>query len=448
MSLLSLIPESVAAASENLESLGSALSSANAAAASQTSAILAPAADEVSAAITALFGTHAQEFQTLSAEAATFHEGFVKLLNGGAAQYVSTETANARQTAVAAANSATAPVHIGRNFSVGPFELLLSQTTATLPGGGSLQGGNVLLALNTPLGRAGLFSIGGSVTQTPTANSGVGYVSTPLGPLQVSLGGTSVPLADGGFHGTAVATVSLSTALGRVGLFGPLELSATGSPLTFNNNVFSGAWSANGTITTPAGPVGLFSAGATANIPTSGPVLLAAHGTAPGLGHLDFALRGNTVTGSGGSTLTFTGATLSLPPALSLLAAQLGPVVIGGGAIVNNTTEVIAALSHGNLAGAASLYFSSPVSFANAVLFGQETITIPLGSGTGAGGVEIPVGGVFAPLRPISVTVPTSTYTDTTTNTTLTVEGSKFTVHGTEFGGVVPTFLNSLVSSL
>jgi hypothetical protein len=30
----------------------------------------------------------------------------------------------------------------------------------------------------------------------------------------------------------------------------------------------------------------------------------------------------------------------------------------------------------------------------------------------------------------------------------LTLEGSEFTVHGTEFGGIVPTFLNLLTHSL
>ena len=98
MSLLNLVPDLVEAASGNLQNIGSALHSANAAAAAQTSAIAAPAADEVSAAITALFGAHAQEFQTLNAQAAAFHDEFVNLLNGGAARYVHTEMANAGQT--------------------------------------------------------------------------------------------------------------------------------------------------------------------------------------------------------------------------------------------------------------------------------------------------------------------------------------------------------------
>jgi PE family len=57
--LLSIAPDIVSAARGNLQHLGSALRSANAAAASQTTAVAAPAADEVSAAITGLFGTHA-----------------------------------------------------------------------------------------------------------------------------------------------------------------------------------------------------------------------------------------------------------------------------------------------------------------------------------------------------------------------------------------------------
>jgi len=456
VSLLSLIPDSVASASENLESLGSALHTANTAAASQTTAIVAPAADEVSAAVTALFGTHAQEFQTLSAEAAAFHEGFVKLLNGGAAQYVSTEVANARQTLVnasvetghtanPAANSAQAAVGIVKNYHLGPLELSLSQFTAPLAGGGTGQAVNALVSLNTPLGRAGLWSAGGSTAQTANAGSAVGYVSTPIGPLELSLGATNVPLTGGGFQATLQAATFLSTPLGHLGLFGPLEVSASGTPLSLTNNVFHGAWSANATLSTPVGPVGLLSAAATANIPANGPVLLAADGIVPGLGHLELSVLG---TASGGSTVQFTGATLSAPAAISLLAAQAGPLVTGGAEIVNNTIGVVGALSTGNLAGAASLYFSSPIAFADAVLFGQDTVNIPLGSGPSAVGLHIPFGGVFAPLRPISVTVPTSTYTDSSTNTTLTVLGSEFSVQGTEFGGIVPTFLNLLAHSL
>jgi hypothetical protein len=98
MSSLNVVPDAVAAAAGNLQDIGAVVKNATGAAAAQTTAIAAPAADEVSAAITALFGTHAQEFQTVSARAASFHDEFVNLLNGGASQYVGTEAANAAQT--------------------------------------------------------------------------------------------------------------------------------------------------------------------------------------------------------------------------------------------------------------------------------------------------------------------------------------------------------------
>lgn len=114
MSTLNMVPNIVSAASGHLQNIGSALRDANSAAAARTTAIAAPAADEVSAAITGVFGAHAQEFQALSTKAAAFHEEFANLLNGGAAQYVHTEVANAAAllhpltAAAAATGSATA----------------------------------------------------------------------------------------------------------------------------------------------------------------------------------------------------------------------------------------------------------------------------------------------------------------------------------------------------
>jgi hypothetical protein len=89
------MPDIVAAASGDLQNIGSALRDANAAAAARTTAIAAPAADEVSAAITAIFGMHAREFQALTTKATAFHDEFVNLLDGGAVHYVRTEMAGA-----------------------------------------------------------------------------------------------------------------------------------------------------------------------------------------------------------------------------------------------------------------------------------------------------------------------------------------------------------------
>ena len=60
-----------------------------------TTAVLAAAGDEVSAAIASLFSGHGQAFQALSAEAAAFHAHFVSTLNATAGAYTAAEAANA-----------------------------------------------------------------------------------------------------------------------------------------------------------------------------------------------------------------------------------------------------------------------------------------------------------------------------------------------------------------
>lgn len=70
MSFLFAQPEMLGAAATDLASIGSAISTANAAAAAATTRVLAAGADEVSAAVAALFSGHAQTYQALSTQAA------------------------------------------------------------------------------------------------------------------------------------------------------------------------------------------------------------------------------------------------------------------------------------------------------------------------------------------------------------------------------------------
>lgn len=70
MSFVIAVPEFLSAAATDLANLGSTISAANAAASIPTTGVLAAGADDVSAAIAALFGAHAQAYQTISAQAA------------------------------------------------------------------------------------------------------------------------------------------------------------------------------------------------------------------------------------------------------------------------------------------------------------------------------------------------------------------------------------------
>src|SRR6516225_793514 len=101
-SLLIPAPEALADASSDLAGSGAAIREAPAAAAPSTTGIMPAAFDEVSAAITRLFGSYGQEFQALSAQSALFHGQFVQLLSSGGSAYAAAEVANVAATAMGA----------------------------------------------------------------------------------------------------------------------------------------------------------------------------------------------------------------------------------------------------------------------------------------------------------------------------------------------------------
>ncbi|SON62025.1 PE-PGRS family protein PE_PGRS26 [Mycobacterium simulans] len=107
MSFVFAAPELMAATATDLASIGSTISAADAAAALPTSGVLAAGADEVSAAIAAIFGAHARGYQALSAQATAFHQEFVQALSTGAGAYVNAEAANVEQSLLNAINAPT-----------------------------------------------------------------------------------------------------------------------------------------------------------------------------------------------------------------------------------------------------------------------------------------------------------------------------------------------------
>jgi PE family len=95
MSFVNAVPEEVSTAAGALAGIGSALAAANAAAATPTTRVLAPAQDGVSAAVTAVFDSHGQLYQSLSSQLAEFHANIVQTLRAGAGSYAAAESANA-----------------------------------------------------------------------------------------------------------------------------------------------------------------------------------------------------------------------------------------------------------------------------------------------------------------------------------------------------------------
>ncbi|SPM32199.1 PE family protein [Mycobacterium terramassiliense] len=96
---------------ENLDSIGTNLASASAAAAGPTTGVAGAAADEVSTAVASLFSEYGDEYQALLAKAAAFHDQFTQNLATGGAAYVGTEAANAAQMMEAAIRAPGAAIN-------------------------------------------------------------------------------------------------------------------------------------------------------------------------------------------------------------------------------------------------------------------------------------------------------------------------------------------------
>ena len=77
MSFVVAGPEMVAAAAADLAAIRTSLSASNHAVAVPTIGLEAPAADAVSAAVTAVFGSHAETYQMISAQTVAFHDQLV-----------------------------------------------------------------------------------------------------------------------------------------------------------------------------------------------------------------------------------------------------------------------------------------------------------------------------------------------------------------------------------
>ena len=258
----------------------------------------------MSEAITSLFGTAAQEYQALGAQAAAFHDNFVKTLSAAAGQYVTAEAANVQQTVAAA--------------------------------------------------------IPASAAET---------INTPFGAISFTYGGY------------APAT----------GMNGP------------------------------------FSAFANASTP---------------LGGAQIRLNGNVL--GGGTTYQATGGSLHWPGLVSFAGAGLGPYVTGGASLLNSAQTFSTDLAHGNFLGAAGALVTSPSNFTNAVLFGHQTLTIPVDTSPLGGptvDLRVPFGGAFASPRPITASWPTFNYTSG--DTTYTVDGANLAFGGSQVSGFFPLILSA-----
>ncbi|MCQ4365744.1 PE family protein, partial [Mycobacterium gordonae] len=110
MSFVRVALELLQTAPQDLGQIGSGIRAGNLAAALPTTELTAAGADEVSAAIAALFGAHAREYQAVADQAATFHLQFVRSLSVAAASYAGSEAAIATSLQSAGPAAGIAPL--------------------------------------------------------------------------------------------------------------------------------------------------------------------------------------------------------------------------------------------------------------------------------------------------------------------------------------------------
>jgi PE family/Histidine phosphatase superfamily (branch 1) len=138
MASVFVVPEMLETAAADVARIGSAVTAGNLAAAIPTTELAAAGADEVSAAIAALFGAHAQDYQAAAARATTYYEQFVRTLSAAASSYAATE--------VGIASSLQGPLGGAANAAslTGELQTLLDAPLTKITGAWS----------NSPFGRA------------------------------------------------------------------------------------------------------------------------------------------------------------------------------------------------------------------------------------------------------------------------------------------------------
>ncbi|MCV7217441.1 hypothetical protein H7J51_19375 [Mycobacterium crocinum] len=199
----------------------------------------------------------------------------------------------------------------------------------------------------------------------------------------------------------------------------------------------------NQTINTPFGPIS-FVANVTVPDPgTSGAVAIDVSAKTP-LGGAKFSIGGTQTFTLGmppTSVTSLTDGTLKVPAVVALAASTAGAFVGAGLSAADSLNTFLSDARSGNIAGAFIAWASAAPKFTNALLFGTNTLDLPIPTGgTGPDIVaHIPVGGFFSPARSLEVTW--SEYTTTQSGVEITLNAGDIVFGGTKFGGAAPAFL-------
>jgi len=247
MSILTTVPEELAAAAAQLSAIVSSLTAQNAGAAAATTAVAPAAADQVSLKQAGIFSAFGTLYQQLAAEAQTVQEQFASTLGLSSGTYASTEASNASQ--------ATGPANFLNNL----YGFLSGTNLFSPSGGGTTIGmdevGNFASGYSDTIGMAG-----GGLLSAVTAPAEAGG---DLGGLAgaADLAGTTGPAVGPGMAG-----------MGGMGGVGAMPMAASvGSATMVGKLSVPPSWAGTVTTVSSTTPMGLQTAGWTAAAPQAGP---------------------------------------------------------------------------------------------------------------------------------------------------------------------------------
>ena len=210
-------PQIVAAVASDVEGIGSAISAAHAAAAGPTASLLAPAADEVSTAITKLFGAYSQDYQAVVKHAAAFHNEFTQALAAAGHAYANAEGANAGTLAA----PQFTPINADLTLFLGPTgNPTPTNTYVTNANNLYVRSTNALQALFTP---EELYPLTGvkSMTLNSSVAEGLNILNTAI-TQQLPQGSTNTLTIFGYSQSAIIASLEMQ----KLAAMGPLAPSA------------------------------------------------------------------------------------------------------------------------------------------------------------------------------------------------------------------------------
>lgn len=466
MSYVVAAPEIITAAAADLASMDSALAEATAAAAAPTTEVVPAAADEVSLAVSRLFGSYGQDFAQVAARLRSYQQDFVNLVNSGAAAYADAET-----DAMALLNSARVPIQsllagtpsVANSIAAGGvYQDLWTNTAANVQSLTSTWSANPTPFLRQLVTNQQLYAreigadLAGFVQHFPASlahqvrafiralaafdpatflnqlvNNQVGYLQTigtsvsaaaqdfsaALDALPAAYQAAYQALAAGDING---AFGDLTTGLGNLFLTG-FDVQQTG-PSTFS--------------VTPTGTLGdLLPIFAIPGQVTQNFTDLVVAPSVAGQVAQNFTNVVNTLTDTSiasGINLVEFGLTADFGLPLALGVQALGGPVAALTAANNSVNAFTQAVQAANPHGALGALVDAPGVIANGYLNGETTITLTMSVAGLPIELNLPLDGIL---------VPQGSYT-------ATILGIPVAVTGTPIGGIVPALVNYLPQQL